>query len=136
MYAHEKERLITPQLLELAKAAAVRRLCDYNAQCRRRFHNYAMRKYRCKHSQIRFVNRLPAVRRAYLAELHENTLGETSGREIRINGAVPFTFPVLVSTLIHEAQHNWCIVRGRCMGVHPEHYCIAALGEDESHFSN
>lgn len=116
----------------MAKAAAVKQLRDHKSACEARFRNYAVRKYRCKPRQVAFKNRIPAVRSACLSSLPMEVLGQTQGFKIEINQDWVFTFPGLVSTLIHEAQHNWCHVRGRCMSTANEHYCIHALGECQS----
>ena len=131
-YKQETERHVTPHLLELAKFAAVKQMRDHQTLCEKRFRNYAVRKYRCKPQQVTFKNRIRAVRSATLQSLSWEVLGQTEGFKIEINENWPFTFPGLVSTLIHEAQHNWCYVRGRCMSTAGEHHCIHSLGECQS----
>jgi len=41
----------------------------------------------------------------------------------------------IVQILIHEALHNWCIVRGKYMGCDREHACMAILGDPNEQYS-
>jgi len=41
----------------------------------------------------------------------------------------------IVQVLIHEALHNWCLVRGKYMGCEREHACMALLGDPNEEYS-
>ena len=58
----------------------------------------------------------------------DDLLGETDGECISIF-AIPMSHAMLVGTLIHEALHDWCKVRGRPMSCANEHCCIAEIGD-------
>lgn len=72
---------------------------------------------------------MPLMMKAKLVVLHDDILGETDGESIAINSALPMTWDSLVSTLVHEALHNYCRVRGRFMSCENEHKCMHGLGE-------
>jgi hypothetical protein len=41
----------------------------------------------------------------------------------------------IVQILIHEALHNWCMIRGNYMGCEREHACMALLGDPNEEYS-
>jgi hypothetical protein len=90
-----------------------------------------VRKYRCKPQQVKFntERQLKLLKTAKLKPLDEDTMGETDGLEIRLNSEASFAWDRLVSTLVHEFLHNYCLVRGRYMSCENEHKCMLGLGE-------
>ena len=124
-----QEKFVTPQMLATAKPYARQIVIRHAKRLQRHFSRYAMRKYRCKPSQVSFDNTVPLLQKAKLVPLSEEVVGETDGVEICINSIVPMTWDHLVSTLVHESLHNFCRVRGRFMSCHNEHQCMRGLGE-------
>ena len=91
------------------------------------FFGYALRRYRCKRHQILFDTdyAFGLLDSARECTLNEDTLGENHGTYILIQRGLDQG--TLVATLVHEALHNWCYVRGRPMGEEAEHYCMDKL---------
>ena len=90
-----------------------------------------MRKYRCKANTITFDEKGAHTRlnRAVLLPDGDDIYGYTDGRVIVINESMPMGFWDVVATLVHEALHNYCYVRGKKMGCDREHMCMIGLGE-------
>jgi len=97
---------------------------------RERFRNFALRKYRCKRREVAFDDggALRRIRDAVLFHDDPCCRGETDGAQIRIS-AIEMTHAELVGTLLHEAMHFWCAVRGRSMSVANEHHCMTRCGD-------
>ena len=96
----------------------------------KRFRNYAVRKYRCKPQQVKFddAGAVRRIQRAVLSDERDDILGQTDGVLIEVM-RVAMSQPELVGTLIHEALHDWCFVRGNSMPAKNEHHCMAYLGD-------
>ena len=127
----EMHGVVTPVRLEKAKWQARHLFKLRHDFTRRKFYNYAMRKYkRCKRHQVRFdsAGALRRIRDAQLSHEDMNLLGQTDGSVIEIMG-VAMSHAQIVGTLIHEALHDWCFVRGRAMACENEHYCMVKVGE-------
>ena len=87
---------------------------------------------RCKPSSVVFkktASQLRRLRTAKLVDLGEGLWGETEKGEIRINKCA-MTYECLVNTLVHEALHDCCLVRGRVPGCEHEHRIMRSLGEE------
>lgn len=122
---------MTQKRLALAKWQARRVFDERLVLAKRRFSNYAVRKYRCKPQQVAFddAGAKKRIREAILFYDDETLLGRTDGETIEICGVCGMTHPELVGTLIHEAMHSWCRVRGNFMPCNREHYCMSRCGD-------
>jgi len=89
-----------------------------------------VRAFHCKPAQVSFDTRgaLRRISRAVLIEEVPGYLGQTDGHTIEIM-ITPMSHATLVKTLIHEALHDWCRVRGRTMSCAREHHCMRVLGD-------
>ena len=131
---HKPGALVTSGRLTLAKWQACKLLQLKFELAESRFRNYAVRKYKCKPQQVKFQNKR-ALRRIKAAILFytdtENPplLGQTDDWQIEISGTLPMTHVEIVSTLVHEAMHNWCLVRGKYMSCQSEHRCMHTCGD-------
>lgn len=94
------------------------------------FVRYATRRYRCKSQQVRFKfeKQITLLKLAKLSECGENNLGETDGSNIYISKHMPMSSNELVAVLLHEALHNFCVVKGKFMSCENEHRCMSSLG--------
>ena len=122
--------LVTAGRLAKAKWEARHIFRDRLALSHDAFRKYAQRKYRCKPQQVSFDDSgaLRRIKDAVIMSGDNNYLGETDGIEIRIT-RMPMSHPLLVGTLLHEAMHDWCKVRGCCMCCKKEHFCMTKIGE-------
>ena len=122
---------MTHKALSLAKWQAGKLFKDRVGLAQERFRNYAVRKYRCKPQQVTFDNAgaLKRISKAVLFEDDPSLLGRTDGVTIEISGACDMTHPELIGTLIHEALHDWCRVRGKFMSCGREHFCMSKCGD-------
>jgi hypothetical protein len=96
--------------LHLAKWQAKQLFRDGSGTAQRTFHNHAVRKYRCKASQITFddTGALKRIAAATVCYDDDDILGRTDGHAIEI-ACVDMTHAEIVGTLIHEAMHDWWI---------------------------
>ena len=122
---------VTQRRLSLAKWQATGLFQNGLQVAHRRFRDYAVRKYRCKPQQIRFDDKgaIQRIRRAVLFDDEPWLLGRTDGETIEICAACPMTHAEIVGTLLHEAMHDWCRVRGKFMSCANEHYCMSRCGD-------
>jgi len=96
----------------------------------RHFVRYATRRYRCKAQQVKFKfkEQIAQLKRATLSKCGDNNLGETDGSKIYISKQMQMSQNELVAVLLHEALHNFCVVRGKFMSCNNEHRCMCSLG--------
>ena len=122
--------LVTPQRLEIAKWQAKRLFKEGICTAQERFRKFALRKYRCRSSQVSFndAGSLKRIEEAKLIDDQPDCWGQTDGKTIEIC-ACAMSESRLVCTLIHEALHDWCRVRGKVMSCRAEHYCMAKCGD-------
>ena len=123
---------VTPMRFALAKVKAVTLFRKKVARYRQVFRMYATRKYKCKPSAVDFkplslMER--SIRQARLCPLEPLVYGEADGWDIRVNSEMSMGFDALVGTLLHEALHCFCRVRGRWLPISGEHHCMQVLGE-------
>lgn len=118
-----------PHRLQKAKWQARELFSQRNARARAAFRAFAVRKYRCKPAQVTFdtPGALRRISRAFLIDEVPGYLGQTDGKSIEIMRTA-MTHGLLVNTLIHEALHDWCRVRGKFMSCANEHHCMRVLG--------
>jgi len=116
----------------VAKWWAGRMFRDGLPVAERVFRNHALRKYRCRRRNVAFDTKgaLRRIRHAVVGDdrVMEGVLGCTDGITIWIMEEAQ-THSEIVSTLIHEACHNWCHVRGRPLSCRSEHICMMRVGE-------
>lgn len=96
-----------------------------------RFRNYAVRKYKCKPQQVTFDDNgaLKRIKKAVLFDDEPGLMGRTDGEVIEISSNCEMNHSEIVGTLIHEAMHDWCKVRGKSMSCAKEHYCMSMCGD-------
>ena len=89
--------------MNIAKTQAVRLFKTHIAAAQLRFRRHALRKYRCKSSQVVFDDEGAARRisEAGICYDDDSILGRTDGHSIEI-ACVDMTHPELVGTLIHD----------------------------------
>jgi hypothetical protein len=126
-----KGKFVTHKQLSVAKWQARKLFTDRVDLAEKRFRNYAVRKYRCKPQQVTFDNfgALKRISKAVLFDDDPSLLGRTDGVTIEISGGCDMTYPELIGTLIHEAMHDWCRVRGKFMSCGREHHCMSQCGD-------
>ena len=129
-YPEDTDVLVTDKRLSIAKWQAAQLFDEKGDEIRRRFTNYALRKYRCKRRQIKFdnVGAVRRIKRAVLCYDDEEIWGRTDGHTIEISAGY-MSYPQLVGTLLHESLHDWCRVRGRVMSCAGEHFCMHKCGD-------
>ena len=122
--------MVTEDRLHLAKWQAKQLFRDGSGTAQRTFHNHAVRKYRCKASQITFddTGALKRIAEATVCYDDDDILGRTDAHAIEI-ACVDMTHAEIVGTLIHEAMHDWCKVKGKSMSCVGEHYCMGKCGD-------
>jgi len=122
--------MVTKDRLSVAKWQAKYLFCKGGAAAQRIFYNHAARKYRCKASQITFddTGALKRIAEARVCYDDDSILGRTDGHSIEI-ACVCMTHAEIVGTLIHEAMHDWCKVKGKSMSCVGEHYCMGKCGD-------
>ena len=125
-----REVCVNSAALCIAKQYAIDRLQRHKARLEQYYTRYARRVYKRKRASVRILHdeAITRVRNARLAALAPNVLGETDG-PIAIGNSITMTFDLLVSTLVHEALHNYVQVGGKHMGCEREHCCMQQLGE-------
>lgn len=126
-----KARPVNSHRLTIAKWQAVKLFRQAEAQCMQTFTAYVLEHYACKHKDIAFDSRgaLKRIRAAQLRSLGKDCLGQTDGDVIEISRSIPMRYDEIVCTLLHEALHDWCLVKGRRMACHKEHRCMHILGD-------
>ena len=129
-YRAKKRALVTPQRLQIAKWQSKQLFKDGLSTAKVYFRNFALRKYRCKRSQITFDDKgaLRRLENAILCDDHPDMWGQTDGKQIEICEC-EMCDDLLVGTLLHESLHDWCRVRGKVMSCRAEHYCMAKCGD-------
>ena len=122
---------MTQQMLTRAKPYAASIVTRHSKLLQKHFSRFATRKYRCKPQQVKFdsATQLQLLKRAVLKECCDGILGETDGVQIWISNSALMTFDDVISVLIHEYLHNYCLVRGKTMSCHNEHQCMRGLGD-------
>ena len=121
---------MTTHRLCVAKSQAARLFKSGCGSAQHRFRRHALRKYRCKASQIKFddTGATKRIAQAVICYDDDSILGRTDGHTIEI-ACVHMSHAELVGTLIHEAMHDWCKVKGRSMSCVSEHYCMGKCGD-------
>jgi hypothetical protein len=132
LYVDYNYRLVDERMLSLAKMKATVFFRTNEHRYRSVFRRYATRKYRCKPSAVHFDSTAESERRIRNAVLvsDPSCYGITNGFVIEISDCMPMGFDQLVGTLVHEALHCFCRVRGRWLPTSAEHHCMRVLGED------
>ena len=127
----EVEGRVTARKLAIAKWVANAIMRENLPDIKGHFTRYAVRRYKCKRRAIKFdeVGALQRLQKAELGVDEESVYGHTDGQKIVINTECPMGFGDVVATLVHEALHNFCVVRGKLMGCEREHVCMRGLGE-------
>lgn len=121
---------MTTARMNIAKTQALSLFKTHRAAAQLRFRRHALRKYRCKSSWVVFDDDAAEKRisEAVICYDDDSILGRTDGHTIEI-ACVDMSHPELVGTLIHEAMHDWCKVRGRSMSCVSEHLCMGKCGD-------
>lgn len=117
--------------LALAKSIAVNMFRAGAAASMRKFRRSMSRRYKCKPSAVTFeplAGPTQRIRRAVLVSGYPHLYAQTDGYTIEVSDA-PMTFKELVGSLVHEALHSWCMVRGKWVPEAPEHHVMRALGD-------
>jgi hypothetical protein len=119
-------------MLASAKMKATTFFREHEQRYKDVFCRYATRKYRCKPSAVQFDSTAQSERRIREAVIvtDPSCFGRTDGITISISNSHPMGFDLLVGTLIHEALHCFCQVRGKWLPTAAEHHCMHILGDD------
>jgi len=122
--------VVTPKRLQIAKWQAGVEFLHNSAQMQCTFRDFATRRYKCKRSQVKFETdkALRLVRNAVVSDERDDILAQTDNVCIEVM-RVPMQHSELVGVLLHEAMHNWCVVRGKYMSCCNEHRCMGRLGD-------
>lgn len=131
MYIETPPTKVTMGKLALAKPVAVRLLKGGSKAAKRCFTRSLARRYRCKPSSVRFSPFRVVEKRIMAAGLccDPDCMGQTDGEKIWVSTAHEMTFAEIVGTLVHEAMHFWCTVKGRQVPTEREHSMMLALGD-------